>query len=262
MVANEELSVKSAAVEKIEQWLGTLTLEDLPQFKTLYRVVLQLLKIHARDEQKFLGCIAVAGMFLQCLHRLHFTGISYRDTLHTKLGLCETQPDKNFFKLITSIVQSSKLRAVNMLKANFEKLRKQDLDIPEEIRHDLPSTLTRVLLPLLEQLISSKSKGNLSSSLSLACIKLEGQLFALLTASEMKQELKRLAMRLDFKDTHSKNNVLMMKLLNEILDSVQIGKSVLPVLEAQIKSTGMEILNYQRENHELEEEDEEAEELE
>ena len=127
-------------------------------------------------------------------------------------------------------MQNEKLRAVNLLKANLEKLREHELKVSDEIRHDLPSTLTRLILPLLEQLITSKSKGKLSSSLSLACINLEGQLFALLTPSEMKQELKRLAMRLDFKDTHSKNNVLIMKLLNEILDNVEIGKSVLPAL--------------------------------
>jgi hypothetical protein len=67
MVANEELAAKATAVEKIEQWLAMLTLEDLPQFKLLYRIVLQMLKIHSRDEQKFFACVAVAGLFLQCL---------------------------------------------------------------------------------------------------------------------------------------------------------------------------------------------------
>lgn len=141
-------------------------------------------------------------------------GLSSRDTLHSQLKLCEGRPEQNFFKLISSLELSFKLRAVNMLKANLEGLLKQKCVTDNGDRHDLPSTLVRVLLPIMEQLISSKSKGNLSSSLSLACTKLEGQLFALLQPSELKQELKRLAMHLDFKETHSKKNVLTMKLLN------------------------------------------------
>lgn len=104
-------------------------------------------------------------------------------------------------------------------------------------------------------MIFSKSKGNLSSSLSLACTKLEGSLFGCLSSSEVKQELKRILVKLNFKVTHSKNNILLMKLVSEILDNVKIGHDVLPILRENIAKSGTEILNFQRENYQLEEPD-------
>jgi hypothetical protein len=59
-------------------------------------------------------------------------------------------------------------------------------------------------------------------------------------------------MKINFKDTHSKSNVLLMKLINEILDHINMGKSVLITLKEQIAQSGLEVLRYQKDRLELE----------
>jgi hypothetical protein len=59
-------------------------------------------------------------------------------------------------------------------------------------------------------------------------------------------------MKINFKDTHSKSNVLLMKLIHESLDHINMGKSVLITLKEQIAQSGLEVLRYQKDRLELE----------
>lgn len=70
MATNDELAVKAAAGAIMDTWLAELVLPDLPQFKVLYRVVLQLLKTNSRQESTFFSCVAIVGKFLQALQRI------------------------------------------------------------------------------------------------------------------------------------------------------------------------------------------------
>lgn len=119
MVECEELSIRSSASGIIEKYLQQMTLEDMPQFKRIFKIILHSLRVHAKDETKFYSTVGTAGLFVQTLGRLNFKGCSDRDQLYKHLGLVSKDPDRNFFKLVFSISQNSKLRAINLLKSNL-----------------------------------------------------------------------------------------------------------------------------------------------
>jgi hypothetical protein len=66
---------------------------------------------------------------LQTLKRLKYKGVSSRDIGYERLGVCDKDADKNFFKLVTSISQNSKLKAINLLRNNVEKLAETNMDV-------------------------------------------------------------------------------------------------------------------------------------
>jgi hypothetical protein len=116
MVECGELSIRSSASEIIGKYLDNL--EEMGQFKRVFKVVLHALRVNAGDETKFYSTVQTAGQFVKWLQRLRFEGCSDRDKMYRYLGLV-AEGDKNFFKLVVSISQNSKLKAINLLKSNL-----------------------------------------------------------------------------------------------------------------------------------------------
>ena len=113
-------------------------------------------------------------------------------------------------------------------------IRKYNGEILNKIGFKYPSILNAVIIPILEHLIlpavvvkgaQYNLEGNLSSTLSFISLEIYGEVLKKGGESLQKKELKRIISKLKFDDSQKKKNILVIKMIGEIIESINLPKS-------------------------------------
>lgn len=152
------------------------------------------------------------------------------DCLDFYAWLAATKDETDYLRLLVSISESNKLKALKQLKTLIQNLSEEQCRAIREWKQgpfDLPNPLHRLILPVLLYFISrphakqdQQSKSNLSSSLALNSLELLPLVSSILKPSSLRSELKRLVSKLKFSEAHSKSNLSTIKIIGQLLEGV------------------------------------------
>ena len=151
--------------------------------------------------------------------------------LFTGLVNLSEEEDSDIFYLFYSLKQADKMKALKMMQ---DGIRKYNGEILNKIGFKYPSILNAVIIPILEHLIlpavvvkgaQYNLEGNLSSTLSFISLEIYGEVLKKGGESLQKKELKRIISKLKFDDSQKKKNILVIKMIGEIIESINLPKS-------------------------------------
>ena len=127
----------------------------------------------------------------------------------------------------------------------------------------MPHPVVSLIVPILSYLIirPHETKSNLASTLSVVSLDLLPLISNLLPFSLLKKELKRLLSRLRFRDTDSKDNIAVVKMIGQLLQGLP-GETAAAQLSSFVEQHGFEEFHQKLALHrdtQVEEEPEEKE---